>query len=232
MVLIFDGPQTWRRDYFPNYKASRRKSRKDDGRDWKSIFESFNTVRNEINDNMPYLSLYHNKAEGDDIIGILVKHLSMTDPMEKVMIVSSDHDFIQLHQYPMVEQYSPLKQQKVHGDAEDSLHEKIYKGDAGDGVPNVFSPDDQFVKEDAGRQKSITKKLLEEWKSNPPTDINILRNIERNKTLVDLSMIPSRLTDDIIKLYEDGPQAKPGKMMNYFITNRLSELTKCLNDFI
>ena len=42
-------------------------------------------------------------AEADDIIAVLAKNLD-----EKMMIVSGDKDFIQLHKYNQVRQYSPI----------------------------------------------------------------------------------------------------------------------------
>ena len=41
------------------------------------------------------------------------------------------------------------------------LREQIIKGDRSDGVPNILSDDDIFLRDE--RQKPINKKRLEEW---------------------------------------------------------------------
>ena len=38
LVLCTDAGNTWRKDYFPSYKANRKKSREADNKDWKMIF--------------------------------------------------------------------------------------------------------------------------------------------------------------------------------------------------
>ena len=53
LVLCYDSKHYWRRDYFPNYKANRRKSRKESSHDWDAIFECLNTNKEEIRTNMP-----------------------------------------------------------------------------------------------------------------------------------------------------------------------------------
>ena len=40
MIICADDKQYWRRDFFPYYKASRKKSREESPLDWNLIFES------------------------------------------------------------------------------------------------------------------------------------------------------------------------------------------------
>ena len=42
MVICADGMNTWRREYFPEYKASRKKSRDNSEMDWNTIFNTLN----------------------------------------------------------------------------------------------------------------------------------------------------------------------------------------------
>ena len=72
MVICCDGPNTWRREYFPEYKANRKKGRDDSGLDWNEIFRILNLVRDEISTNLPYKVLHLDGCEADDIIGTLV----------------------------------------------------------------------------------------------------------------------------------------------------------------
>ena len=65
-------------------------------------------------------------AEADDIIAILCREAH--NNKEKVMIVSGDKDFIQLHKYDEVNQYSPIQKKFVKDDTKKYLHEQIIKG--------------------------------------------------------------------------------------------------------
>ena len=60
-------------------------------------------------------------------------------------------------------QWSPVTKQYVNGyDPEIYLKEHILRGDSGDGVPNVLSPDNTFV--DGLRQRPLSKKKIESWR--------------------------------------------------------------------
>ena len=190
IVLAWDSKHYWRRDYFPHYKKNRRKSRDKDGKDWESIFNCLNKIKQELADNFPYKHIEVHGAEADDIIATLVKEY----PNEKIMIISGDKDFIQLQKYSNVSQYSPILKKHVNGeDPNDYIRVHILKGDASDGVPNVLSNDDVFV--EGLRQKPLSKKKIEAWKDGnfdgKIVNDNVIRNYERNKTLIDLECIPN-----------------------------------------
>ena len=91
LVLCNDDKEYWRRDYFPNYKAGRKKDRAASPYDWDKIFTCLNKVRDELKDNFPYVSMRIPHAEADDIIAVLLMSRGDT----KNIIVSSDKDFIQ-----------------------------------------------------------------------------------------------------------------------------------------
>ena len=74
VVLAYDSKHYWRRDFFPNYKASRRKGREKSDLDWDAIFEVLNKIKAEFKDNLPYKYLEVYGAEADDIIATLVKN--------------------------------------------------------------------------------------------------------------------------------------------------------------
>ena len=57
----------------------------------------------------------------------------------------------------MLPSTDPITKKFVNGiDPNEYLYEHILKGDTGDGVPNVLSPDNTFV--DGLRQKPLSKK--------------------------------------------------------------------------
>ena len=230
IVLAWDSKHYWRRDYFPHYKKNRRKSRDKDGKDWESIFNCLNKIKQELADNFPYKHIEVHGAEADDIIATLVKEY----PNEKIMIISGDKDFIQLQKYSNVSQYSPILKKHVNGeDPEDYIRVHILKGDASDGVPNVLSNDDVFV--EGLRQKPLSKKKIEAWKdgdfNGKIVNDNVIRNYERNKTLIDLECIPSEISANIKTTFQEAKHGDKSKLLTYFIENRLKELTDSIGDF-
>ena len=45
VILTYDSKHYWRRDYFPNYKAGRKKVRENDSKDWDAIFGCLNKIK-------------------------------------------------------------------------------------------------------------------------------------------------------------------------------------------
>ena len=227
VVLAYDSKHYWRRDFFPNYKASRRKGREKSDLDWDAIFEVLNKIKAEFKDNLPYKYLEVYGAEADDIIATLVKNKK-----EPIMIVSGDKDFIQLQKYSDVNQYSPILKKYVNGYNPDTyIKEHILKGDTSDGVPNVLSPDNTFV--DGLRQKPLTKKKIESWLNANIDDLpdEVKRNYQRNETLINLDRIPSELETEINEVFDNAPCGNRSKLLNYFIQSRLKNLTETIGEF-
>ena len=228
VVLTWDSKHSWRRDYFPEYKASRRKGREESDLDWEDIFGTLNKIRNEIKQNFPYKYLEVFGAEADDIIGFLCEE----NKNEKIMIISVDKDFIQLQKYPNVTQWSPITKKQVNGfDPTIYLKEHILKGDTSDGVPNILSPDNTFV--DGLRQRPLSRKKIQSWLLGGGSDWNdeVKRNFQRNSTLIDLSRTPEELKNQIRLEYNNAPHGDRSKLLNYFMQNKLKELTENIGEF-
>jgi len=229
MVLCFDSKHYWRRDYFPEYKYSRRKGRTTDNKDWDSIFECLNNIKDEVKTHMPYKSVEVYGAEADDIIATLCSEYA-----EEIMILSGDKDFIQLQRFPNVKQYSPITKKMINGeDPVRYIKEHVFKGDTSDGVPNVLSPDNTFV--DGLRQKPMTKKKIEAWIDHDFEDVapndEVKRNYQRNLKLIDLTYTPVELSSEILETYRESPSGDRSQLLNYFIKKRLSILTESIGEF-
>lgn len=228
IVLCADAGEPWRRDIYPNYKHARRKGRVDSATDWDNIFKCITEIKHEIAENFPYVMMYIEKAEADDIIATLVKHID-----EPIMIVSGDKDFIQLQTKPNVKQYSPIQKVFVGEglDPKKFLHEQIIKGDRSDGIPNILSPDDIFLTGE--KQRPINKKRLEEWAnvSNIPLGSETSKYYERNKRLIDLSCIPEELERTIINTYKNYKIPSRSKLLPYFMEHKLKALMTNIGDF-
>jgi len=107
---------------------------------------------------------------------------------------------------------------------------KIIEGDKGDGIPNILSPADCFVRD--LRQKPITQKVLDKLlaESYLEQEETIKANFIRNATLIDLSFIPEDIKTKIINTYEETKPAK-GKLLNYFIEHKLKNLMEVIEEF-
>ena len=206
MVLCMDGAKNWRREQFPFYKANRRKSRNNSVHDWDNIYKVLNQVREEISTMSPFRCIRVDRCEADDVIANIVEKQTSPSP---ILIISPDRDFIQLHKFPNVKQFSNIQKKWLEPvvSPEYDLKEKILKGDVGDGVPNVMS-DDNVLVEETSRQTPL-----------------------RKVKLIDLSRTP-----DDIKVQIDTEYAKPvegsiNSLMSLFTKKKMKLLLECLPDF-
>jgi hypothetical protein len=236
IVIACDNTNNWRKKEFPYYKANRKRNQEKSELDWKGIFDCLGKIRQELKDYFPYRVIDVESAEADDIIAALVhthgKIVSSADD-EKILILSGDKDFIQLHIYSNVRQYDPVRKKFIeHNDPERYLKEHILKGDSGDGVPNILSGDDCFVI--GQRQKPLTAKKIEAiLEESLDANLNhpLFRNYKRNMRLINLSFTPYEIKEKILAQYEEQDDRDRSKMMNYFIANRLKNLMESIGEF-
>ena len=241
LVIACDNQTYWRREYFPYYKAGRKKAREDSGFDWKTIFEALNLIRSELEVFFPYKVINVDGAEADDIIAVLAEW-SQTNDTDNVLfrepkpflVMSGDHDFIQLQKYENVKQFSPVQKKFVKPDIspEKYIFEHIIRGDKGDGVPNVLSDDDSIVT--GTRQKAIRQDKIDIWYKDfeaMPQDANFKKNYDRNKMLVSFDSIPQKVRSAIINSYVDKPQKDKSKLLNFFIEHKMKNMLELIEEF-
>jgi hypothetical protein len=230
IILCCDNRKYWRKEYFPFYKAGRKKTREKSDLDWHLIFDMLAKFKLELKECFPYKVIDIEGAEADDIIGTLVPRYAKS---EKILILSSDGDFLQLQQYGSnVKQYNPSQKKYIKSENPHlELKEKIIRGDKGDGIPNMFSPADCFVRD--LRQKPVTKAILDKylWENVENYNDTDKANFLRNSTLIDLTKIPSEIKDKIINTYEEIKPATKQKMLNYFIEHKLKNLMEVIEEF-
>jgi hypothetical protein len=232
LVIACDSKNYWRRALFPYYKANRKKSQAASELDWKAIFDCLSKIRAEIKEFFPYRVIDIETAEADDIIGTLCEEFG--DTYEKILILSGDKDFQQLQKFRNVQQYDPVQKKKIIcNNPEQFLIEHIIKGDAGDGIPNILSDDNCLVI--GKRQSPMTQKKLEnlvaldlQGKYDHPN----YRNFARNRQLIDLTQIPVTVKQQIMESYSQQANKKSNNLLNYFIANKLKNLTDSIGEFV
>ena len=236
LIIACDDKNYWRKDIFPYYKAHRKEDRSKSTHDWNKIFECLNKIRDELKQYFPYKVIQIERAEADDIIGVLTKKFGVylnNKSTEKVLILSGDKDFGQLQKYLNVDQYSPVLKKWIRiQDPHRFLREHIMKGDRGDGIPNFLSEDSCIISKK--RQKPLASKKIDMWIDLEPEkfcDDQMLKNYRRNEALVDLEQVPDEVSEKILEQYENYKPAKRSGLLNYFIKNRLKNLMDVIGEF-
>lgn len=265
-IIACDGANNWRKRVFPQYKAARKKNRDESPIDWDMLYNVLHSVRKDLRDHFPFRVIHVEGVEADDIIGMLAfQAVKVQTPL---MIVSGDKDFQQLQQKEddflpgstpkYVLQYAPAKKEEiVCEDPDEFLAIHILKGDSGDGIPNVLSPDDVFLLEGV-RQSPVSAKMKSEWMDHwingqlddsffaeyergnvwqstkkKGVDVHeIKRNYERNRQLIDLRMIPKELKASIAEAVVEPPRGNFESVMMYFGENDMGRLLDCIDDFV
>jgi hypothetical protein len=242
-IICRDAKSNWRKDFFPYYKINRKDARAEMPFDWELCKEAIEVIGQDLVDWFPYKVVQTEKAEADDVIAVLTKHIRGWKPGmgicvkdEEVTIGSRDGDFLSLQIIPGVQQYSLIDKKYLREtDPEGFLRRKILKGDTGDGVPNVLSEDDSIAMKI--RQKPITEARITTWESHwketgqlhPDLDF---AKYDRNKRLVDLvDGIPQEISDQILQDYKACTPTNRLKTASYFIHNRMQELHRDLQHF-
>lgn len=233
LVIAADSRSYWRRDLFPQYKATRKADREKSDIDWHELFDILNMIKEEIKENFPYPVVQVDGAEADDVIATMVfKHKEPLNTGERILILSGDKDFIQLQRYPDVDQFDPIRKRDMKSDNPKLfLDHLVLGGDRGDGVPNVLSPDNCLV--EGQRQKPLREKKITEILGQKFEDLpeDIQRNYMRNRTMIDLSQIPTNIQESIVAEYESQLGKSRSKLFNYFVKHKMKLLMESINEF-
>lgn len=232
-LLILCDSRSWRKDYFPHYKANRKKIKENSVIDWDMVFRVMDDMKTILNENFPFYVISVDNCEADDLIAAFA-HKADTP----ICIVSKDKDFYQLQKNPLVKQWDYSSKEFIEINEPDYFrNELIIKGDSGDGVPNILSDDDTFVTE-GKRQRPITKKRLQELMVHTKDDfisapVELRRNWERNKILIDL-MNPVACAFDGIENFNQqklNKKVSQGDTMKYLAENKMVVLLGKMTDF-
>ena len=241
IVIAVDGKRNWRRDVFPHYKAKRKGNREESATDWQAIFAIGAQIREELQALFPFKVVREETAEADDVIAVLCKYtqdneltqVGLEETSQKFLAISSDGDFKQLFKYGNYAQWSPIQRKAVARPEKTFLLEKLLTGDSGDGVPNVRSGDRAFV--DSIRQKPITAKMKEAFFADPSGNGLLqeeLRNLHRNRTLIDFDYIPDEVQSRILDTYKAAaPATDQNAVFEYFVKHRCRQLASDVQEF-
>ena len=235
VIFCLEG-RSWRKDYYPRYKANRKVTREKftpaEQEADKEFWEAFDTFTSFIANKTNCTVLQNERLEADDLIAGWVQ----SHPDDKHVIISSDSDFAQLIS-PTVSQYNGItevtttingyldkkgetvidkksKEPKAPPDPEWLLFEKCMRGDSSD---NVFSAFPKVRKnklieafEDRKNKGFVWNNImLSKWVDHEGNEHRVKEDYERNQQLIDLTQQPDGVKEHIfetIKQSTDNPK--------------------------
>ena len=59
----------------------------------------------------------------------------------------------------------------------------------------------------------------------------LLRNYYRNKSLIDLDLVPTEIKEKVLTIYNEQSNKDRSKLFNYFIKNKLKHMMENINEF-
>lgn len=125
----------WRKAIYPDYKAQRKSEREKSDVNFEEVFKHLNLLTRVLKDYTNFKVIGVPGVEADDIIGLLTRKYAK---FEKVLILSPDKDFKQLHSLGQIRQYSSITNKWIEPEnVEEWKQEHICLGDAADNVPRI-----------------------------------------------------------------------------------------------
>lgn len=212
LVLAVDSKNVWRKDIFPEYKAS---STTSDDAYYSDCLEAANLLKTIFRDHTAATVLTVPRCEADDIIGWWCHNTT-----NEAVILSNDSDYKQLHS-DLVRQYSPTHKDFVScTDPGYQLFLKCIRGDLkSDNIPSAYPRVRETVIKGAF-EDSVNRANLMETVLKDGTKVG--DSFKRNETLIDLSKQPDEIKQQIarvINTYESGKFKQIGMMQ--FIGNTM-----------
>lgn len=98
IYFVSDSTSNWRKEFYPEYKATRKK---DEEIDWKFIYQEYNELKTAISGKKMVDLVQIDRMEGDDVVAFLVKNLNKKG--HSTLVVSSDSDLYELVTYDGLE---------------------------------------------------------------------------------------------------------------------------------
>ena len=205
------GGESFRKAIYPEYKMQRQTNREErnDFNHWKIMDYIYSVI---LPDMLPKGNTWTIKlpnAEGDDIVASLVMSPKLKERYKKILLISSDHDYLQLHkpdnrirQFNMkneeilceFQQTQGGRKVKIQMTPDQALLMKIITGDSSDNIPGI--------KRGVGpvrAWKLICENARENLMNLFESDREALVAFQMNRKLIAFDEIPKELQDEIIE---------------------------------
>jgi 5'-3' exonuclease len=196
IIFLRDCPRKdiWRNQFYDKYKANRDDSH---GSVTGKVFKGgpffkyvYSNILPELEKKFNIKTFIHDCLEADDLIYLTKNHLRELYPNKEIIVVTSDHDLLQLidDKTTLVTLQNKELNVKSLGSNQLDIEMKVLRGDPSDNIPGCFKKCGPKTVMKLFNDKSL---LLEKFKKEPGS----LDIYTRNKILVDLSNIPKHFQD-------------------------------------
>lgn len=215
VILAVDDSNSWRKAVYSRYKESRKKKKKKDKVDWKTLYAMMHKLASEFKHYMPFKVLKVKSAEADDIIGVLTR--VMKNPCA---IIARDEDYFQCFaKKKNLRVYDPISQNLYSPDDFEDIKDFLLKlvlcGQKKDDIPNILTPNDWGLTEstEGKRRPGFGEKAFQKMKNdvkgfirqgytnNHYGRVDLHENLKRNRLLMDFDKIPHTIVDRILDCY-------------------------------
>lgn len=187
----------WRMSLFGDYKKNR--VDKDGTSDFDPIVfvHTYNTIIPELKRKYGIGLLHHPRAEADDVIAIMHGYLRSQNPEQKIIVITNDNDYVQLHDSHTTILNSNLKDLTSRFDAETLGVFGLWKAIRGDDSDNIPAIDKKVGDKVALKLATCTKTLEERCKIPGVAD-----RLELNKKLIMFEFIPDDIRKEVVSSWE------------------------------
>lgn len=201
IVITCDSSNVWRKDIYPEYKANR------DHADvyYEETIAAAELTKKFFRECTNASVLEVPRAEADDIIAVICQE---SKDVENI-IVSADKDFIQLID-DNTRLYSPA--QGIWRESEDAGYElflKCIRGDSNDNIKSAFPRVWEKKVRAAWDDDYNMMNLMETVRKD---GLKVGDEFEKNRNLIDLTMQPDYIRQDILRVIKTPCQRKFGEL--------------------
>lgn len=227
IIMAIEGRgEIWRKKIYPEYKANRHHDDKEvDFEAFKIRMRAFLDQLKMTLSNVYFIAVEN--TEADDVMAVLTKNLSKNTE-NKIEIISSDSDLIQLQTLRNVRQFNATKQEYITSiNPKVDLEAKILSGDSSDNISGIFKgcgPKTAIKIIDEGLDEYLTNQKAKKSKKELNEE-EIKKIYERNLKIISFEYIPLEYQENILKEFNDYKINKidPMKVYNFFVSNGLSK---------
>lgn len=188
----------WRNNLYPQYKGTRgdySDAKNPPGPFFKLVYQE--DLFHKIQD-IDLITLYNENLEADDCLAICSKYLLKQNEDNKVYIITSDTDYMQLlrpNLYLYNLKFKPVNTEKNSlGNPQKDLLYKIIIGDKSDNIPSVFPK--------CGPKKTLAYINNIDKFEEDLIKLNGHEQYKLNRRLIDFTQIPELLQKDVLQQCE------------------------------
>ncbi len=195
VYFVLEGKPKHRITLSENYKSNR-----------KSAGDFFHaqkaSIISAVKEFLPFASVRHPDFECDDVLATYVyQHARKGD---ECFVVSSDSDFIQLHNICNVTLYNPVKKKEIKAPDYDYVTWKALRGDPTDNIKGI-----KGVGEKTALKLVTNPKLLSEFLENPANrrifdkNVNLIRLVDLSNAEDEIELTTPKLNLEGLRDYFD-----------------------------